>query len=116
MRDFPSADFPDRLADYLDTARAAGDTNAVRADQFVVVVISRIVHETIAVPFFACLFVKVGIWKEPEAKDPGWFAVNSLVDACRFRFHLLIEPQAKFIRLGCGAKSRLIYQAQSLET
>jgi len=62
---------------------ATRDTDAIRANQLVVVVISRIVHETIAFPFFAGLFVEVRIWKKPEAEDPGWFAVNSFVDACR---------------------------------
>jgi hypothetical protein len=96
-------------------ARAASDADAIRAYQFIIIVISWIVDETIAVPFFAGLFVEVRIWKKPETEDPGWFAVNSFVDAGRLLFYLLIEPQAKFIRLGRGAKSRFVYQAQSLE-
>src|SRR5213595_1829808 len=88
---------------------------AIWPNQLVVVVIGRIVYETIAVPLLACLFIEVGIWKKPETEDTGWFAVNNLVDACRFGLHLLIEPQAKFIRLGRGAKSGLIDQAQILE-
>src|SRR4029077_1634710 len=99
-----------------DMTSATRDTDAIRTDQLVVVLIARIVHETIAVPLFACLFIEVGIWKNPEAKDPRWFAVNRLIDACRFGLHLFIEPQAKFIWLGRGAKSGLIDQAQSLET
>src|SRR4029453_12415405 len=99
-----------------DVAGATRDTDAVRANQLFVVVIGRIVHETIAVPFLACLFVELWIWKKPETEDPGWFAVNRLVDACRFGVHMFIKPQAKFIRLGRGAKSGLIDQAQSLET
>ena len=95
---------------------ATGDTDAIRTNQLVVVVISRIVHETIAVPFFACLVVEVRIWKKPETEYPGWFAVNSLIDARRLPFYLVIEPQAKFIRLGRGAKPRLVHQAQGLET
>src|SRR6266545_2866535 len=99
-----------------DVTGATGDADTIWANQFAIVIIGRVVHETIAVPFFACLFVKVGIWKKPETEDPGWFAVNSLVDAWRLWFYLLIEPQAKFIRFRRGAKSRLVHQAQSLET
>src|SRR6266481_2449177 len=97
-------------------AGAASYSNAIRTDQLVVIVVRRIVHETIAVPFLACLVVELRIWKKPKTKNAGRFAVNAFVDACRFRFYLLIQPQPKFIRLASSTEPGLVYQTQNFET
>lgn len=94
---------------------AAGYTNAIRSNELIVVVISRVFVETFAVPFLARFLVEFRIWKKPKTKDAGRFAVNGFVDACRFRFHFLIEPQTKFIRLTRRAETRFIYETESLE-
>src|SRR5213596_119238 len=98
-----------------DVAGAARDTDAVRTDELVVM-IGRIVHEALAVPFLARFVVEFRIWEKSEAKYTRRLAVNSFVDAFRLRFDLLIQPQAKLIWLTCGAKSWLVYQAENFET
>src|SRR5262249_118833 len=100
---------------WRDGARAAGNADAVRTDELVVVVICRIIHEAVPVPLLARFVVEFRIWEKPEAKHARRLAVDSFVDAFRFRFDLLIQPQAKFIRLTGGAKSRLVYQSENFE-
>ena len=39
-----------------------------------------------------------------------------MVDACRFGLRLFVEPQAEFIRLARRAESRLVHQAEYIET
>ncbi len=97
-------------------AGTTGNADAIRTDELVVVVVGRIVHETIAVPFLARLAVELGIWKQSETQYAGRFAVNSFIDARRLGVHLLVQPQAKFIRLSGRPKSRFVHKAQSLET
>src|SRR5437588_10677875 len=99
-----------------DMAGAAGNADAVRTDELVVVVIRPIIHEAVAVPFLAPFVVEFLIWEKSEAKHARRLAVNSFVDAFRLRLDLLIQPQAKLIRLTCGAKSWLVYQAENFET
>src|SRR5438128_4099921 len=101
---------------WRNVAGTARHADAIRADELVVIVISWIVHETIAVPFLARFTVEFGVWKKPKTKNAGRFAVNGCVDTCRFRFDLLIQPQPKFIRLSGSTKPRLVYQAQGFET
>src|SRR5438132_492758 len=97
------------------TARYA---DAIRAHELFVIVISWIVHETIAVPFLARFTVEIRIRKKPKAKHAGRLAVNVFVDAWRLLRRLFIEAQTKLVRLIRSArlKSRLIYQAQGFET
>src|SRR5262249_29150760 len=99
-----------------DVTGAAGDANAIRSNEFIVIVISRVLVETFSVPFLARFIVKFWIWKKPKPKHARRLAINGFVDAFRFRFYLLVEPQTKFIRLAGSAKSGLVYQPQGFET
>ena len=101
---------------WRDVTRTARYADAIRTDEPVIIVISWIVHETIAVPFLARFIVEFGIWKKAKTKNAGGFAVNGLVDAFRFRLDLLVQPQPKFIRLASGTKPGLVYQAQGFKT
>ena len=95
---------------WRDVAGAAGHTDTIRTNELVVVVVGRIVHEPIAVPFFARFVVEIRIREQAEAEHAGGFAINFLVDPGWLRLGLLIQPQAKFIRFGRGAKPRFVHQ------
>ena len=97
-------------------AGATRYADAIRSDDLIVIVISGIVHETIAIPFLARLLVEIRIRKKPKTKYPRRLPVNCLIDACRFRLRFFVEPQAKFIRLARCAESRLVHQAEHFET
>ena len=89
------------------TARYA---DAIRTDESVIIVISWIVHETIAVPFLARFVVEFGIRKKAKTENAGRFAVNGLVDAFRFRFGLA-RPATTQIHPACrGTKPGLVHQ------
>src|SRR5206468_11650478 len=74
------------------------------------------IHEAAAVPVLARFVVEFRMWEKSEAKYTRRLAVNGFVDAFRLRFDLLIQPQAKLIRLTCGSKSWLVYKAENFET
>src|SRR5437762_1776701 len=83
-------------------------SDAVWPDEFVIVVISWISREPVAVPFLARVLVELRIWKKPEAENARWFAVNFFVDAGRLGRDLLVQPETEFrIGLGRGTEARL---------
>src|SRR6476469_9141339 len=89
---------------------------AIRTDEFVIVVVSGIVHETIAVPFLARFLVEIRIRKESKTEHTRRLSVDCSIDAWRFGLRLFVEPQAEFILLACRAESRLVHQAEHFET
>ena len=97
-------------------AGTARDAHAIRADQLVVVGVRGIVHETIAIPFLTRYVIEFWIRKNPKPEHAGRFAVDVLVDAFRFRFYLLIEPQTEFTGCAWRAKPRFVVQAEDFET
>src|SRR5205809_3076552 len=98
-----------------DMTRAARHAHPIWTDEFVVVVVSGIVDETIAIPFFTGFLVEIRIWKKSKTEHTRRFTVNCFIDACGFRLRLLVEPQAEFIGLACCAESRLIHEAKHFE-
>ena len=98
-----------------DVTGAAGNADAIRTNKFVIVVIGRIVHETIAVPFLACFVVEIWIREQAVAEHTRGLAINLLVNPGSLGLRLLIEPQAIFIRFACSAKPRFVHHAQSFE-
>ena len=96
-------------------AGAACYTDPKRTDEFVVVVVSGIVHETIAIPFLARFLVEIRIRKESKTEHTRRLTVNCPIDACGFGLPLFVEPQTKFIRLAGCAESRFVHQAEHFE-
>src|SRR6476646_11625361 len=94
---------------------AARYPDAIRTDEFVIVVVSGIVHETIAIPFLARFLVEIRIRKESKTEHTRRLSVDCSIDACRFGLRLLVQPQAEFIRLTRRAESRLVHQAEHFE-
>src|SRR6476469_5529090 len=89
--------------------------DAIRTDEFVVVVVSGIVHETIAIPFLARFLVEIRIRKESKTEHTRRLPVDCSIDACRFGLRLFVEPQAEFILLARRAESRFVHQPEHLE-
>src|SRR5213078_4970790 len=100
---------------WRDVAGAASHSNSIRTDELIVVVIARVVYETIAIPFLAHFVIELRIRKQSETEHAGGFAVNFLIDTGRLGLDLFIEPQTKFIRLSCRAKTGLVREPQSFE-
>src|SRR5262245_55320127 len=96
-------------------AGATRYTDAIWTDEFVVVVVTRIVHETIAIPFLARFLVEIRIRKKPKTEHTRRLAVHGLIDASRFRLHLFIEPQTEFVWFARCAESRLVHEAEHVE-
>src|SRR4029077_15781491 len=90
--------------------------DAIRTDELVVVVVSGIVHETIAIPFLARFVVEIRIRKEPKTAHTRRLPVNCSTDACRFGPRLFVEPQPEFVRLARRTESRLVHQTEHFET
>src|SRR5262245_22495449 len=98
-----------------DVAGAARYNDAIWTNELVVVVVTRIVHETIAIPFFARFLVEIRIWKKPKTEHTRRLPVHCLIDSCWFGLRLFVEPQAEFIRLARRAESRLVHQTKHFE-
>jgi hypothetical protein len=82
-----------------DVARTTRNTYPIRADELVVVVVFRVVHKALAVPFLASGFVEIRIRKEAEPKDACGLSIDLLVDALWLRLGLFIEPETVFVSL-----------------
>jgi hypothetical protein len=63
----------------------------------------------------ACCIIELRIGEEAEPENAGRFPIDFVVNPGRLRFDLLIEPETVFVRLGRGAETGLVYQAESLE-
>src|SRR5262245_43413930 len=99
-----------------DVAGAARYNDAIWTNELVVVVVTRIVHETIAIPFLARFLVEIRIRKKPKTEHTRRLPVDGVIDARRFWLNLFVEPQTEFIRLACRAESRLVHQAEHFKT
>ena len=96
-------------------AGATRYTDPIRTDELIVVVVSGIVHETIAIPFLARFLVEIRIRKKPKTEHTRRLAVHGLIDACGFRLHLFVEPQTEFVWFARCAESRFVHQAEHVE-
>jgi len=71
-------------------AGAASHADAIRTNEFVIVIVGGIVHEPVAVPLLARFVVEIWIREQAVAEYPRGFAVNFLVDPGWLGLGLLI--------------------------
>ena len=99
-----------------DVTGAAGDADAIRPNEFVIVVVPWIAHESIAIPVLARFGVELRVGKKTKPKHARGLAIDFLINPGRLRNDLLVQPQAKFVRLGRGLETGLVNETKSFES